>query len=57
MHIKRRKQLEYDKLEKSVTFLSSWADLVNRLESAKQRRSPVSDIPLADMYVQMESKQ
>ena len=42
--------MEYNKLARSETFLSSWADLVNRLKSAKQRRSAVSDNPLADMF-------
>jgi hypothetical protein len=50
MHIEMGKQLEYNKLERPETFLSSWADLVNRLESAKQMRGTVSGIPLADMF-------
>jgi hypothetical protein len=51
MHIERREQLDVINQNGLATFLSSWADLMKRLKSARQRRDDVvADIPLANMF-------
>jgi hypothetical protein len=51
MHIERREQLDVINQNELATFLSSWADLMKRLKSARQRRDDVvADIPLANMF-------